>query len=149
MKLFVKDLSVIVVAVAAGLLFASAVQARGLGNGYEDISIFKIVQGNHNHHRHSNFIAHRRHHAHKHHRKHHRKNWRRATRHNRSSQIIYVVTQPAPAPVLRRVSTPPNVRSVEGRYCREFNSIAVIGGREVPVYGTMCRQPDGSWKTIE
>jgi surface antigen len=47
------------------------------------------------------------------------------------------------------VAAPAIVQSVEGNYCREFNSTAVIGGREFPVYGTMCRQPDGSWKMIE
>ncbi len=33
-----------------------------------------------------------------------------------------------------------------GRYCREYITEAVIGGRAEKVYGTACRQPDGSWK---
>jgi len=32
--------------------------------------------------------------------------------------------------------------------CREFTVQAVIGGQPETVYGTACRQPDGSWKTI-
>ena len=31
-------------------------------------------------------------------------------------------------------------------YCREYQQIIVIGGREHEGYGTACRQPDGSWK---
>ncbi len=41
------------------------------------------------------------------------------------------------------------VRSYEnraGRYCREYITEAVIGGRAEKVYGTACRQPDGSWE---
>ena len=30
--------------------------------------------------------------------------------------------------------------------CREYTIDAVIGGRKDQVYGTACRQPDGSWK---
>ena len=30
--------------------------------------------------------------------------------------------------------------------CREYTIDAVIGGRPDKVYGTACRQPDGSWK---
>lgn len=33
-----------------------------------------------------------------------------------------------------------------GRYCREYRSQAVIAGRPQSVYGTACRQPDGSWQ---
>lgn len=35
------------------------------------------------------------------------------------------------------------------RICREFRSTALIKGREEDVYGTACRQPDGSWKARE
>jgi surface antigen len=31
------------------------------------------------------------------------------------------------------------------RYCREYQTDAIIGGRRQQVYGTACRQPDGSW----
>ena len=33
-----------------------------------------------------------------------------------------------------------------GRYCREYTSQAVIGGKREQVTGTACRQPDGSWQ---
>lgn len=33
-----------------------------------------------------------------------------------------------------------------GRYCREYQTTATIGGRPQQVYGTACRQPDGSWE---
>ena len=32
--------------------------------------------------------------------------------------------------------------------CREYTIDAVIGGRPEKVYGTACRQSDGSWKTM-
>ena len=33
-----------------------------------------------------------------------------------------------------------------GGPCREFTIDALIGGQEERVYGTACRQPDGSWQ---
>ena len=33
--------------------------------------------------------------------------------------------------------------------CREFTMDAYIGGRKEQVYGTACRQPDGSWKIVK
>jgi surface antigen len=33
-----------------------------------------------------------------------------------------------------------------GRYCREYRSTAMVGGRERETWGTACRQPDGSWQ---
>lgn len=30
--------------------------------------------------------------------------------------------------------------------CREYTTQAVIGGRTETIYGTACRQPDGSWQ---
>lgn len=35
-----------------------------------------------------------------------------------------------------------------GRYCREYQTTATIGGRPQQVYGTACRQPDGSWQQV-
>ncbi len=32
--------------------------------------------------------------------------------------------------------------------CREYTIDATIGGRPEKVYGTACRQPDGSWRVI-
>ncbi len=31
--------------------------------------------------------------------------------------------------------------------CREYTIDAIIGGRKEQVFGTACRQPDGSWRT--
>lgn len=33
-----------------------------------------------------------------------------------------------------------------GRYCREYQTRGLIDGREQELYGTACRQPDGSWE---
>jgi len=35
------------------------------------------------------------------------------------------------------------------RYCREFQTQAQIGGRTQQLFGTACRQPDGSWERVE
>lgn len=32
--------------------------------------------------------------------------------------------------------------------CREYTVDGVIGGRSEKVYGTACRQPDGSWRVV-
>ena len=37
----------------------------------------------------------------------------------------------------------------DGRYCREYTSQSIIGGRQQQTYGTACRQPDGSWQIVE
>jgi surface antigen len=38
---------------------------------------------------------------------------------------------------------------IEGnQYCREYRSTAVIAGKTQQVYGTACRQQDGSWQII-
>ncbi|RDD62166.1 glycine zipper 2TM domain-containing protein [Ferruginivarius sediminum] len=36
----------------------------------------------------------------------------------------------------------------DGRYCREYTAKARVGGDSQTVYGTACRQPDGSWELI-
>lgn len=38
--------------------------------------------------------------------------------------------------------------SSTGRYCREFQQTATVGGRTESAYGTACRQPDGSWEIM-
>jgi surface antigen len=43
--------------------------------------------------------------------------------------------------------TPTRTYETEGAPCREYTIDAVIGGKPEKVYGTACRQPDGSWKT--
>jgi surface antigen len=35
-----------------------------------------------------------------------------------------------------------------GTYCREYEQIVTIDGKQEKVYGTACRQPDGSWSVI-
>lgn len=39
-----------------------------------------------------------------------------------------------------------NVTVQGNQYCREYRTIAHIAGQKQQVYGTACRQPDGSWK---
>ena len=36
----------------------------------------------------------------------------------------------------------------DGRYCREYRTTALIGGNAQQIYGTACRQPDGSWEVV-
>ena len=36
----------------------------------------------------------------------------------------------------------------EGRICRDYRTTATIGGRQQEIYGTACRQPDGSWQRV-
>lgn len=42
--------------------------------------------------------------------------------------------------------TPTRTYETAGGPCREFTTVGDIGGRSQTVYGTACRQPDGSWK---
>ena len=35
-----------------------------------------------------------------------------------------------------------------GRYCREYQTRAAIGGQVQQMYGTACRQPDGQWQLM-
>jgi len=42
-----------------------------------------------------------------------------------------------------------NVAVDGNRYCREYTTTATIAGKQQQVYGTACRQPDGSWKIIK
>jgi surface antigen len=45
--------------------------------------------------------------------------------------------------------TPTRNVTVEGnRYCREYRSVANIAGRKQQVYGTACRQRDGTWQAM-
>lgn len=43
--------------------------------------------------------------------------------------------------------TPTRTYEVAAGPCREYIIDAVIGGKKEKVYGTACRQSDGSWKT--
>ena len=40
-------------------------------------------------------------------------------------------------------------QNADASYCREYTTVGVIGGREQQLYGTACRQPDGSWETTQ
>jgi len=42
--------------------------------------------------------------------------------------------------------TPTRTYSSNVGPCREYTVDAIIGGKKEKVYGTACRQPDGSWK---
>jgi hypothetical protein len=35
-----------------------------------------------------------------------------------------------------------------GRYCREFQQMVKINGKQSKAYGTACRQPDGTWQIV-
>ncbi len=39
-------------------------------------------------------------------------------------------------------------RLASGQYCREYQQQIVIDGRTQEAFGRACRQPDGSWKTV-
>ena len=45
--------------------------------------------------------------------------------------------------------TPTRTYETASGPCREYTIDAKIGGRTEEVYGTACRQPDGSWKVID
>jgi hypothetical protein len=53
-----------------------------------------------------------------------------------------------PAPVAAPTVAPlvSTVAPIGGEGCREYQGTAEIGGAEQPVYGTACRQPDGTWR---
>ena len=42
--------------------------------------------------------------------------------------------------------TPTRTYETAGAPCREYTVDAVVAGKNQKVYGTACRQPDGSWK---
>lgn len=37
----------------------------------------------------------------------------------------------------------------DNNYCREFVQTAMIAGKKQQLYGTACRQPDGTWKIVK
>lgn len=41
-----------------------------------------------------------------------------------------------------------NVRYRHYRYCREYRTIVKIGDKKRTMYGTACRQADGSWRAM-
>lgn len=45
--------------------------------------------------------------------------------------------------------TPVKDVTVDGnQYCREYRTTAVIAGKKQQMYGTACRQPDGTWQVV-
>ena len=47
-----------------------------------------------------------------------------------------------------KVTPVKNVKVKGNQYCREYRTTADIGGKQQQMYGTACRQPDGSWKAV-
>jgi len=41
-----------------------------------------------------------------------------------------------------------NVAVSGNPYCREYRTIANVAGKKQQVYGTACRQPDGTWQAV-
>lgn len=41
-----------------------------------------------------------------------------------------------------------NVTVDGNKYCREYRTTAIIAGKKQQMYGTACRQPDGTWKAV-
>lgn len=41
-----------------------------------------------------------------------------------------------------------NVSVGDNQYCREYRTTAIIAGKKQQMYGTACRQPDGSWQAV-
>lgn len=48
----------------------------------------------------------------------------------------------------RYTVTPVRTYDTASGPCREYTIDAMIGGRIEKVYGTACRQPDGTWRTV-
>ncbi len=47
-----------------------------------------------------------------------------------------------------RVTPTKTFQTSAGAYCREYTTTSVIAGKTQSVFGTACRQPDGSWKLV-
>ncbi|MEN9847630.1 MAG: hypothetical protein RL368_370 [Pseudomonadota bacterium] len=46
--------------------------------------------------------------------------------------------------------TPTNTyQTSAGQYCRDYSMKAVVDGKRETVYGKACRQPDGTWRTVQ
>ena len=48
-----------------------------------------------------------------------------------------------------RVTPVKDVTVKDNKYCREYQTVATINGEQQKMYGTACRQPDGSWKAVK
>lgn len=40
-------------------------------------------------------------------------------------------------------------QAASGQYCREFQQVITVDGKEQRGFGTACRQPDGSWEIVK
>ena len=40
-------------------------------------------------------------------------------------------------------------QKMEGEYCREFQQVVKVNGKDQSAYGTACRKPDGSWQIVQ
>lgn len=47
-----------------------------------------------------------------------------------------------------RVVPTRNLTVAGNAYCREYRTIAEIGGKKREMFGRACRQPDGSWRSV-
>lgn len=47
-----------------------------------------------------------------------------------------------------RVTPMRTYKAASGRYCRDYQTRALIGGRWHTLTGTACRQPDGAWRIV-
>ncbi len=45
--------------------------------------------------------------------------------------------------------TPTKTYQKNDSYCREFTQTATVADKPQQVYGTACRQPDGTWKIVD
>jgi hypothetical protein len=67
-------------------------------------------------------------------------------------RTVYILPPPQPAPrVLVQPApqaAPAPVFAYDTSYCREYSRTAVVNGAPVEIYGTACRQPDGSWRIV-
>jgi surface antigen len=48
-----------------------------------------------------------------------------------------------------KVTPVKNVTVKSNKYCREYTTTATIAGKQQQLYGTACRQPDGTWKQVK
>ncbi len=48
-----------------------------------------------------------------------------------------------------KVTPTKTYKVAENSYCREYTTWGMVGGYEEKLFGTACRQPDGSWKNVK
>jgi hypothetical protein len=104
---------------------------------------------------------------HRHHRHHQHHGWHKQHHHGHGNSFGARIVLWQPAPVYRAYPAPVyvpapvvyqqpvinavplrNFQDTNGRYCREYQRMADIGGVPQQVYGTACMMPDGSWQIV-